>query len=120
MLGVEVADRYSDDPGTAFAAEVLDADASEVVIALSGEVDIATAPQMWEALVANLRPGLRRVALNCSSLLFLDASGLRVLMRLHEQLQQAGGGEIVLVSPPPTARRALQVCGMEGIIRVVD
>jgi anti-anti-sigma factor len=54
------------------------------MISLSGELDLATVPEL-EVVLDELDVGaLHRVALDLSRLSFIDARGLRGVLRLHE------------------------------------
>lgn len=51
------------------------------VLSPVGELDVAAAPSLWEALDGALRSGVARIVLDMRGLTFIDASGIRVIMR---------------------------------------
>ncbi len=56
---------------------------SETVIALSGELDLATL-RIFEGVLDEIEfSSLRRVVLDLEQLSFIDASGLRGILKLH-------------------------------------
>jgi anti-sigma B factor antagonist len=59
----------------------------QVVVAVDGEVDMATAPLLARAL---LRYTDCDVVVDLSAVGFLDASGLTALVQAHKRLQQTG------------------------------
>ena len=59
----------------------------QVVMAIAGEVDIATAPQLERAL---LRYTDCDVIVDLTAVTFLDSSGLTALIQAYKRLQQAG------------------------------
>jgi anti-anti-sigma factor len=59
----------------------------QVVVAVTGEVDLATAPLLADAL---LRYTECDVVVDLSAVEFLDASGLTTLVRTHKRLRQTG------------------------------
>jgi anti-anti-sigma factor len=89
----------------------------QVVVAVNGEIDIATAPDLDAVLNAVIDRGYRRVALDLSQLAFLDAQGLRVLLRAHERL--APDGQLTLSSAPSSLRRLIEITGLSRTLHVV-
>lgn len=78
-----------------------------VIAAAAGEIDLATAPVLVEAVESDLGPpGPTRVVIDLSEVSFIDSSGLNALVRLQRVLESRAI-PIRLVSPP------------EGIIRQV-
>jgi anti-anti-sigma factor len=57
---------------------------SHVHIALRGELDLATAPIFETALDELDFSSIRSVALDLAELAFIDVSGMRAILRLHE------------------------------------
>ena len=70
--------------------------AAGVVMALTGELDMATTPQV-ERELARHAPG--SVVLDLRGLTFLDSSGVRVVIAAH--LDAEGAGERLLVVRGP-------------------
>ena len=78
---------------------------------VSGELDIATAPQLATALEGELRPGTR-VTLDLADLTFIDAAGLRVLVGVGRAVGSTGG--VMLQQPSSMVQRVLAVAGVDG------
>jgi anti-sigma B factor antagonist len=70
-------------------------------ILLNGELGMATAKQLEEAIGEVMKPG-RPVVIDMAQLTFIDSSGVRVLTRTHLHT-----GERVVISKPP--RHVLRV-----------
>lgn len=103
-------------------AALLDLDVSEgpdAVIALTGELDPATAPQLDKEIerVLSAGPTVQRLVLDLDGLTFLDSSGLRVFVTARQAVG-AQGGELALRSPSPNTLRLLEVTGLGEIITV--
>jgi anti-sigma B factor antagonist len=79
-----------------------------VGIKLIGEVDLATAPQLREAL-AEL--GTSEAVLDLSELTFMDSSGLGVLLTFAGS--RNGHGPIVLLDPPSWIDRLFAIVELE-------
>lgn len=87
-------------------------------IALVGELDPATAPQLdaeIERLLGTDR--IDRMVLDLAELTFLDSSGLRVFVTARELLTSRGG-ELVLQRPSANTQRLLDITGLGEIISV--
>jgi len=82
-----------------------------------GELDIATAPVLDEALIEQARIG-GSVMLDLRELTFIDATGLAVLLRLNARAQR-DRIEFTLL-PGPRVRRLLDLCGLTPQFRSLD
>lgn len=73
-----------------------------VVVRLSGELDVATAPLLRERINALVAAGNCRLVLDLGELDFLDASGLRVLVYAQQlAVQEAGWVRLARVGLMP-------------------
>lgn len=108
-------------PDDAPRTALLDLDVTEgskATIALSGELDPATAPKLDAEIERLLSKGsVERLVLDLGGLTFLDSSGLRVFVTAREALV-GQGGELALRGTSPNARRLLDVTGLGEIIDV--
>ena len=86
-------------------------------IAVRGEIDMATAPQLRTALDDLIDAGTIRIVLDCRGLEFLDSSGIGVLVAARKRL--GDDGELVLDSPPPHVRKVLDITGVAGHLTVL-
>jgi len=82
----------------------------ELLVAVRGEIDMASAPQLRELLDTAIDAGITRVTLDCRGLEFLDSSGIGVLVAARKRLGE--GGELVLDSPPAHVRKVLEITGV--------
>ena len=65
---------------------------SDSTIAVSGELDMASAPQLAAAIEQIAGRGQNDIVLDLSELRFCDSSGLSVFVQAHRDLRAAGGG----------------------------
>jgi anti-anti-sigma factor len=96
----------------------LDDRGSVVVVRVRGEVDTATAPQMGQAIDAQLARS-RRVVLDLSEVEFMDLHGLAVLMRASRRTR-VEGGSFAVDRPAPCVLRLFELVRMDGEIRIVS
>lgn len=91
-----------------------------VVVALRGELDLATAPAVEDAVVGRVRDG-GWVVLDLRGLEFMDSSGVRVIVTAHGLAQESGGRlTIVRGVPDGPVQRVLEISGLEGVLDLVD
>jgi anti-anti-sigma factor len=86
-----------------------DGDASVVVV--TGEIDMASAPQLTDALAA--LHGL--VILDLADVTFLDSSGINVLVHARNRLL-AENGALTVRNPQNNVRSVLKLVGLSAWI----
>ena len=86
-------------------------DSGAVVITVSGELDLATAPRLREACTKAVQSGAETVRIDVGGLTFLDSSGLSVLVETHRELE-ARHASLVLHQVGERTRRVLDVAGL--------
>ncbi|MGI5324041.1 STAS domain-containing protein [Actinomadura nitritigenes] len=90
--------------------------ADHTVIALDGELDIASTPSLRERLHAALADAGPRVVVDLSGVTFCDASGLALLIDARRRI--GPGGTVVLAGPRPQLLRLLRVTGLDRVFTV--
>lgn len=83
---------------------------------VTGDLDLATAPRVEEAL-SSATTG-RRVVVDLETCTFLDSSGLRVLSSAARALEEAGGRLDLVVAAGSDITRALEITGMDTLARI--
>jgi anti-anti-sigma factor len=91
--------------------------ARTVVVAVCGELDIATTEQLRTCLGELLRGGHCRLRLELAELTFCDVGGLSVLLQTSGDLR-AAGGQLVLVDPPRSLERIVAALHLEQALSV--
>src|SRR5207248_7192898 len=84
--------------------------------------DLTTAPELLQALTSLVDDGRRYLVVDLARLEFCDSSGLSVLVRVKNRLDEVGG-EVALATPTPIVERVLEVSGLAevfGTYRSVD
>ena len=79
------------------------------VVALSGELDIQTAPQLSLVIQDLLTQGRKRVTLNLDDVTFMDGYALGVLIAAHRDVTRVGG--CLDITHNPVCARLLVVTG---------
>jgi anti-sigma B factor antagonist len=106
-------------PGQSFGLSCRTADNSTVV-EVCGEVDLATAPQLRDALADVVEvQGSLDVALDFSATSFLDSTGIAVVVAALKALREKGGRLHVSAASSPV-RKVLEISGLLDILSVPD
>ncbi len=94
-------------------------DPSGLILTVSGELDLATAPRLRARLTAAIDAGVNRLVIDLCPLDFLDSIALAVLLRARRHLGDAGAMAVV-VAPGSYTRLIFEVAGMPQCIDVFD
>lgn len=96
-------------------ARVVSRSGATTTVAVSGEIDISSAPQLRACLSACLGDGCAHIALDMMDLTFLDASGLSVVA-YFAKLMESRGGRLTLKDPPPIVYKVLDIGGLATLV----
>jgi len=80
-------------------------------VAVRGEVDIATAPQLREKLVELASQGAQKVVVDLEGVDFLDSTGLGVLIGGMKRLRGLDG-DLTLVCTQPRILKVFEITGL--------
>jgi anti-sigma B factor antagonist len=92
---------------------------NRTVLAVAGEVDIATSPALQSALQTALEASPQELWVDLCATTFMDSSGMHVLLdshRLAERLRR----RLMIVCPPGNVRRVLDLTGIVNTLRMYD
>jgi len=103
-------------PRAVFLATVRSNDDTGSTLLLSGELDLAAAPEFRRALRSL---GSGPVVVDLSGVTFLDSVGVGLLIGADRRAREAGG-RLTLVVGPGSARQVLVACGVDRIVSIVD
>lgn len=88
-----------------------------VIVKVTGEIDLASAPTLKDAL--SRIDGHAPVVIDLSDVSFLDSSGLSVLVASWKDLStDQGPGDFRLVVTRPAIQRVLDVTGLSDVFSV--
>ncbi|MGZ4691199.1 MAG: STAS domain-containing protein [Acidimicrobiia bacterium] len=87
------------------------------IVAVRGELDLASAPELQRELVARLEGGVSRLTLDLGDVSFLDSSGLGALYRT-QQAAEKRGAHLRLVAVPDHVLRVLEVTAMASLFDI--
>jgi anti-sigma B factor antagonist len=94
-------------------------DGGGALLAVAGDLDIATVPALRERLAAITARCPGRLLLDLRGVSFMDSTALAAV--LHTKKRLAGHGRLTLVIPPESyARLIFEVAGLAEVLDVVE
>jgi anti-sigma B factor antagonist len=90
-----------------------------VVLAVSGELDMLTGPQLGRHLAALAAAGHHRVILDAANLAFCDAAGITILIKAHARAGEQQGW-LRLLHARHHLRRLLAIVALTEVLPVFD
>ena len=88
-----------------------------VIIEVEGEVDMASAPELRDALLAAIDGDANSVVADFSAVNFIDSSGIHVIITAHNAARDAGS-EFIVRAPSPNVVRVIELVGLDDLITV--
>jgi anti-sigma B factor antagonist len=102
-----------------FAIEDRRIDGNVHVVAVSGEVDLFTAPEFKQRVMAPIAAGIDRVVVDLTETTFIDSSSLGALIGAHRRLRQRGG-RLVVACESEAILKTFRITGLDGVFTVVN
>ena len=87
-------------------------DASTCVLAVEGELDLASAPALKGELLELLRGGYGKIVLDLSRVTFMDSTALGVLVGIDRRLDE--GERLAIACPQPEVLNIFELAGLDG------
>jgi anti-sigma B factor antagonist len=89
------------------------------VVAVSGEIDVATAPQLRECLHGVIAQGETTVVLDLLGVTFLDSTALGVLVGALKRCRELGG-ELHVVVADSRIVKIFEITGLTSVFTIAD
>lgn len=87
------------------------------VLAVHGEVDVATAPRLREQLISLVNGGHHRIVVDLDAVDFIDSTGLGVLIGALKRVR-SHDGDMTLVCTEPRVLKVFEITGLLGVFGV--
>ena len=87
------------------------------VIAVAGEIDLFTAPEMKAALGEALEAGRTRIVVDLTETTFLDSTALGVLIGAVKRLRSRDG-RLTIVNVDPNIAKTFEITGLDQIFTI--
>ena len=92
---------------------------SSAHIAPCGELDIATTPELEQALADATADAVSEIVLDLRELSFMDSTGLRALAQANMRAE-ASGVSLSIIRGPRQIERVLEISGLGSLLPLVD
>jgi anti-sigma B factor antagonist len=89
------------------------------VVAVTGEIDVATAPQLREYLHRVISEGRSTVVIDLLGVTFLDSTALGVLVGALKRCRELGGDLHVVVADP-RIMKIFEITGLTNVFTITD
>ncbi|MGH9186811.1 MAG: STAS domain-containing protein [Acidimicrobiales bacterium] len=99
-----------------FGLEVAERDGSFVIVA-RGDIDVASAPRLREAVIDALGRGHRHMVIDLDAVDFLDSTGLGVLVGALKRVRTLGG-DLHLVCNQTRILKVFDITGLDRVFLV--
>jgi anti-sigma B factor antagonist len=88
------------------------------VVAVAGEVDIFTAPELKRSISSAIDEGAREIVVDLTETRFLDSTALGVLIGAVKRLRPLDG-RLVIVNTEPSTAKTFEITGLDQIFTIV-
>jgi anti-anti-sigma factor len=88
-------------------------------IAPCGELDIATTPELEQALTEATADSMAEIVLDLRELTFMDSTGLRALAQANSRADEAGV-KLSIIRGRRQIERVLEISGLGTLLPLVD
>ena len=89
------------------------------VIAIGGEIDLFTAPDLKAALIGAIDAGKTRIVVDLSQTTFLDSTALGVLIGAIKRLRTRDGA-LTIVNTEQTIAKTFEITGLDQIFTITE
>ena len=89
------------------------------IVAVAGEIDVATAPQLRECLHRVIAKGAATVVVDLLDVTFLDSTALGVLVGALKRCRELGGDLHVVVTDPRIVK-IFEITGLTKVFPIAD
>ena len=87
------------------------------MVGVTGEIDVATAPALRDALLGLLNRGATSLVLDLRGVTFVDSTGVGSLLRIHHR-QSLLGGSVHFVADQPAVMRVFDLMQLRRHLHV--
>jgi anti-anti-sigma factor len=97
----------------------IDTGGGDVTVALRGELDVLTAPFLWERMEPALASVTGKLVFDFAGLTFIDSMGLGVIVRAQSRLRgDSPERQVVIRHPNAHARKVFEITGLDRVLDV--
>jgi anti-sigma B factor antagonist len=113
VVELDPGDGDAPEAGSAVTVDLLPSDAGQVLLKLSGQIDVSTEAVVRDALDQAVGDGTSKVVLDMSEVDFMDSSGIAVLLVAARRVDA-----LELHCPTEIIRRLITIAGLSEALRM--
>src|SRR3954447_2434664 len=102
----------------AFSIEDRVVDGATHVVAVTGEIDLFTAPEFKQRVSAPIDAGRTQLVVDLTDTTFIDSSSLGVLIGAHRRLRRLNG-TLVIVCNSEAIVKTFRITGLDSVFTIV-
>ncbi|HEX2576463.1 MAG TPA: STAS domain-containing protein [Aquihabitans sp.] len=91
-------------------------EAGTITLVVSGDLDIATAPELARSTSLAIDSGATKIVIDCGDLQFIDSSGINVLLMAWNEMKGRATMPLIVTNLQPNVRKVLDATGVTGLI----
>jgi anti-sigma B factor antagonist len=107
----------SDEPRPFFSVDDEELDAQTQVVAVAGEVDLYSAPELKMHVLDAIDSGKTRIVVDLTNTTFIDSTTLGVLVGARKRLRQHNG-VLAVVCPDPDKLGLFEMTGLDRVFSI--
>ena len=97
----------------------INTEGGDVTVALRGELDVLTAPFLWERMEPALAGVTGKLVFDFAELGFIDSMGLGVIVRAQSRLRgESPERQVVIRHANAHARKVFEITGLDRVLDV--
>ncbi len=100
-----------------FQLETVTIGQGDFLVALTGEVDLYTAPELKQELLRLVEAGARRIIVDLTDTTFIDSTMLSVLLSTLKRLRP-GGGQLGIVCSDRNIRKIFEITLLDRVFPI--
>ncbi len=93
-------------------------DAARHIVAVRGEIDLFTAPELKQVLAESIEGGRTRIVVDLSETTFLDSTALGVLIGAVKRLRSRDGA-LAIVNVDENIAKTFEITGLDQIFTIL-
>jgi anti-sigma B factor antagonist len=92
----------------------------EWLIAVAGQIDLFTAPQLKAAVSQAIDEGAKRLVVDLTATTFMDSTGLGVLVGARKRIGREEHSVAVILPPGSEIHRVFEFAGLDRLFEFLD
>jgi anti-sigma B factor antagonist len=102
-----------------FATRIIKGAQGIPIVEVEGEVDLSTSPELKQVIYDIIESGRNTIVLDLSNVLFMDSTGLGILVAALKKARMQGG-TVKLICSNPMILKTFRITGLDKVFLIYD